>query len=58
LHAGINPESANAAQVRLEELASRNTQRQLTPQERAEYEAWVSACDLVAILAGEPKNGS
>ena len=40
----------DAAQARLEELASRNTEGQLTPEERAEYEAWVSACDLVAIL--------
>ena len=39
-----------AAQTRMEELASRNTEGQLTSQERMEYEAWVSACDLVTIL--------
>ena len=45
----------DAAQARLEELASRNTEGQLTPEERAEYEAWVSACDLVAILQSKAR---
>ena len=45
----------DASQARLEELASRNTEGQLTPEERAEYEAWVSACDLVAILQSKAR---
>ena len=45
----------DASQARLEELASRNTEGQLTPEERAEYDAWVSACDLVAILQSKAR---
>ena len=45
----------DAAQARMEELAARNTAGQLTPAERAEYEAWVSACDLVAILQAKAR---
>jgi len=40
----------DAAQARMDELADRNTEGALTPEERSEYEDWVSACDLVAIL--------
>ena len=55
----LNPEAAQAiaalqlddtAQARMDELADKNTEGQLTPEERAELEAWVSACDVVAIL--------
>ncbi len=45
----------DAAQARLEELAARNTSGELTPEERAEYEVWVSACDLVAILQSKAR---
>lgn len=45
----------DAAQGRLEELAAKNTEDQLTPEERAEYEAWVSACDFVAILQSKAR---
>ena len=44
-----------ADQVRMEELAARNTEGQLTPEERLEYESWVSACDLVAILQAKAR---
>lgn len=45
----------DTAQARMEELAARNTEGQLTPAERAEYEAWVSACDLVGILQAKAR---
>jgi len=45
----------DGAQARMEELAARNTEGQLTPEERAEYEAWVSACDLVSILQSKAR---
>lgn len=44
-----------SAQARMEELATRNTNGELTPEERAEYEAWVSACDLVAMLQSKAR---
>lgn len=45
----------DTAQARIEELATRNTNGELTPNERAEYEVWVSACDLVAILQSKAR---
>jgi hypothetical protein len=45
----------DAAQDRLEESAGRNTEGQLTPEERAELEAWVSVRDLVAILQSKSR---
>jgi len=44
------------AQARMEELAAKNTEGRLTPDERAEYESWVSACDLVAILQAKARS--
>jgi hypothetical protein len=44
-----------AAQARMEELAAKNTEGRLTPDERTEYESWVSACDLVAILQAKAR---
>jgi hypothetical protein len=44
-----------AAQARMEDLAAKNTEGQLNPAERAEYESWVSACDLVAILQSKAR---
>ncbi|MBI5387802.1 MAG: hypothetical protein HZA90_24330 [Verrucomicrobia bacterium] len=43
------------ARNRLEELATRNTAGQLTPEELAEYDAWVSACDLMGILQAKAR---
>jgi len=44
-----------AAQARMEELAAKNTEGQLTSQERAEYESWVAACELVAVLQAKAR---
>ena len=46
----VSLQISEADQRRLDELADRNTEGQLTPEEREEYAAWVSACDLVGIL--------
>lgn len=45
----------DSAQARMEDLATRNTEGQLTPEEQAEYEAWVSACNFVAILQAKAR---
>jgi predicted transcriptional regulator len=37
-------------QQRLDELAEKNSEATLTPREEAEYEAYVEALDLIAIL--------
>ena len=37
-------------QQRLDELAEKNSQGALTPREEAEYEAYVEALDVIAIL--------
>jgi hypothetical protein len=37
-------------QARIDELAGKCTEGQLTPEERLEYEAYVEAIDMVAIL--------
>jgi hypothetical protein len=42
-------------QQRVEELADRNTEGLLTPDERAEYEALVTAADVIAILQAKAR---
>ena len=42
-------------QQRVEELADRNTEGQLSSEERLEYEALVAAADLVAVLQAKAK---
>ena len=37
-------------QGRLDELAEKNAEGKLTPREEAEYEAYVEALDVIAIL--------
>jgi hypothetical protein len=44
-----------AAQARMEELAAKNTEGHITPAKREEYESWVSACDLVAMLQAKAR---
>ncbi len=38
---------------RIEELAGKNTEAELTPEERAEYEGYVRANRFVAVLQGK-----
>jgi hypothetical protein len=40
---------------RLEYLAERSTEGELTPEERAEYETYVRAMDFIAILQTQAK---
>lgn len=42
-------------QRRVEELADRNTEGQLTEAERAEYQALVAAAELVAVLQAKAR---
>ena len=44
-----------SVQARIEELASKNTEGQLAKEERAEYEALVSAGHFIAILQSKAR---
>ena len=43
-------------QSRIDELASKSNEGELTPEERAEYLAYVDAIDLIGILQAEARN--
>jgi hypothetical protein len=45
-----------ALQARIEELASRSTEGELTAEERAEYEGYVRANKFIAILRRQAKH--
>ena len=60
----LTPESARrliefradaATQQRVDELADKNTEGLLTPEERAEYEAFVEASTFIAILQAKAR---
>ena len=51
----VNLQITEVDQLRLDELADRNTEGQLTPEEREEYAAWVAACDLVCVLQAKAR---
>lgn len=42
-------------QERLDELANRNSEGRLTPSEESEYEAYVEALDVIAILQAKAR---
>lgn len=42
-------------QARIDELADRCTEGELTDQERAEYEAYVDAIDVISILQAQAR---
>ena len=44
-----------ATQVRLDELGDKSTEGLLTPEERSEYEAYVTAIDVIAILQAKAR---
>ncbi len=44
------------AQARLDELAERNSEGSITPDERAEYESLVSAANLIAVLQAKARS--
>jgi hypothetical protein len=43
------------AQARMDELAERGNEGQLGPEEQAEYEAYVSAANLIAVLQSKAR---
>ncbi len=60
----LDPESARklvelradaATQQRVDELADKNTEGLLTPEEKAEYEAYVRASTFIAILQAKAR---
>jgi hypothetical protein len=44
-----------AVQERLEDLAARNTEGELTPEERSEYDSYVRALEFIAILQAKAR---
>ena len=61
----LNPDAARQlldlradddTQRRVEELADRNTEGQLTEDERSEYQALVAASELVAVLQAKARS--
>jgi hypothetical protein len=44
-----------ATQARLEELADKSTEGMLTPGEREEYQAYVSAIDFLSVLQAKAR---
>ena len=47
---------ANArTQRRLDELAEKNAEKTLTPREEAEYDAYVEALDVIAVLQAKAR---
>jgi uncharacterized protein YnzC (UPF0291/DUF896 family) len=41
--------------ARIEQLADKNTEDELTPSERAEYETYVSAMDFLSVLQAKAR---
>jgi hypothetical protein len=44
-----------AVQARLEELAEKSTEGELSPKERSEYRTYVTALDLIGILQAKAR---
>jgi hypothetical protein len=51
----VNFRADSETQARIAELAEKCNEGQLTPQERQEYEAFVRAIDLIAILQSKAR---
>ena len=51
----VNLRADANAQARIEYLANRCTEGELTPEERSEYDAYVSANNLIAILQAQAR---
>ncbi len=43
-------------QARIDELADKCTEGELTPEERAEYDAYVDAIDVISILQAKARS--
>lgn len=51
----VGIKASQSAQVRISELAEKCNEGQLTPTERAEYESYVSAVDLISVLQAKAR---
>ncbi|MGA2661086.1 MAG: hypothetical protein ABSH34_26690 [Verrucomicrobiota bacterium] len=51
----VNVKASPAAQERISELAERCNEDLLTPAERAEYESYVNAVDLISVLQAKAR---
>ena len=51
----VNLRASNAVQARIAELAEKCNEGSLTPTERSEYESYVQASDLIALLQAKAK---
>ena len=51
----INIRADPSVQARLEELADKNTEGALTPEERDEYETYVHAIEFIAVLQAKAR---
>jgi len=51
----MNIRASDAAQARIAELAEKCNEGLLTPGERAEYESYVQAADLISVLQAKAR---
>ena len=51
----VNLKASQPAQERISELAEKCNEGLLTPAERAEYESYVSAVDLISVLQAKAR---
>ena len=51
----VNVKASPAAQQRISELAEKCNEDLLTPAERAEYESYVNAVDLISVLQAKAR---
>ncbi len=51
----VNVKASPAVQRRISELAERCNEDRLTPAERAEYESYVNAVDLISVLQAKAR---
>lgn len=51
----VNIKASDAAQARIAELAEKCSEGSLTPDERAQYETYVNAVDLISLLQAKAR---
>jgi hypothetical protein len=51
----VNIRASDAAQARIAELAEKCNEGSLTPDERAQYETYVNAVDLISLLQAKAR---
>lgn len=48
--------ATSEAQARIDELADKCTEGELTPEEAAEYDSYIDAIDLIAVLQAQARD--